>query len=583
VRVAATAVAVLAAATGSIVAVVPAEAGRGLSTTASMPSTRLQFGLANDPGALTWMTSSRVPWAYRYQYLSGGVNTSNSWHTWYPGNGGFAGAYMTASTTAPANYMPVFSYYNLLQSLPGTGSGESSIDFTNLNNTSTMNAYYADFKLLMQQAHGYGGPVVVHVEPDLWGYMQQRAAAAGATVASQISASVSSSGFTDVNAYANNLQGFACALLHLRDVYAPGGNVVMAIHASLWASSKDIGSDTSTTLNPVTEADKTAAFLNSACIAGNPYGGSTWNVVFNDPANHDAAWFELQGQARWWDPTNTVEPNFSRYLAWVSELRKQTARPQIAWQVPVGNQYFLTMNNTNGHYQDNRAEYFLGHTGNLFSAGIIAVLFGRAASSQTTYRDTRGDGVTNNNGVPTSDQLGQCNACNTHVSNSADDDGGYLRIFVARYYCSADAPRSVCQSPSGTPGPRGTIQAAGSTSNSPQPRINGSVLGSNVVQTYAREDVSSSRGTTAASAPEKASNASAQQEKASTVGGTAQSISRTGVPDGTPEEGTPEGSTDVSVGMAVFAVAVILLASVARRRDDRLGQARRHRPYGGIR
>ena len=31
-------------------------------------------------------------------------------------------------------------------------------------------------------------------------------------------------------------------------------------------------------------------------------------------------------------------------------------KPMLLWQVPVGNQYFQTENNTDGHFQDNRAE-----------------------------------------------------------------------------------------------------------------------------------------------------------------------------------------------------------------------------------
>jgi hypothetical protein len=90
------------------------------------------------------------------------------------------------------------------------------------------------------------------------------------------------------------------------------------------------------------------------------------------------------------------------------------------------------MNNTNGHFQDNRAEYFLSHPASLSSAGIQAVLFGSGNPNQTTYTDAMADGITNNNGVPTNGF--QCSACNAHVSQYADDDGGYLRIFVGRYY-----------------------------------------------------------------------------------------------------------------------------------------------------
>jgi hypothetical protein len=405
---------------------------------ALLPASRLEFGLANGPSDLSWMTSSGVPWKYRYQYLAGGVNTPNPWQTWQdpalpPGQ--FAVDYMKNSTTAPANSIPVFTYYELLQSNPSTGSDESSRDFSNLNNDPTMSTYYADFKVLMQKAGAYGQKVVVHVEPDLWGYLQQRA---GSGDASTLSASVGRTGFPDVAGIPNTAQGFGWALLHIRDLYAT--NAVLAIHASPWSNGGDIASSTSSTMNVVAIADATAAFLNSAGISSNPYG-STWDVVFNDLDDHDAAWWEANGGNHWWDPTNTTYPNFTRYLAWVSELKARTSRQQVAWQVPVGNQYFLTMNNTCGHYQDNVAQYFIAHPSDLFAAGLVAVMFGAGNACQTTYTDARGDGITNNGGTPTTDLKGSCNACNTHASTYADDDGGYLRAFVGQYYAApATAP-----------------------------------------------------------------------------------------------------------------------------------------------
>lgn len=105
----------------------------------------------------------------------------------------------------------------------------------------------------------------------------------------------------------------------------------------------------------------------------------------------------------------------------------------------MGNQYFLTMNNTCGHYQDNVAPHFIAHANELYNAGLVAVMFGTGNGCQTNYDDSQRDGVTNNNGVATTDTLGGCNACNTHTSSYPDDDGGYLRIFVGAYYqaCSS--------------------------------------------------------------------------------------------------------------------------------------------------
>ena len=411
----------------------------------ALPATRLEFGLSNGPGEDAWMTGSGVPWKYRYTYLSAGVNTGAGWETWNSPAGQYATLYMNASYAD--GYIPVFPYYELLQSNPSTGSNESDKDFSNLNNASTMAAYYANFKLLMQKAGAFGHTVVVHVEPDLWGYLEQRALPGDA---SSLTASVASSGTSELAGMPNSVQGFAWALLRLRDLYAP--NALLAIHASAWGSGQDIAGTTDAALNIVTEADKTAAFLNSAGITSNPYG-STWDLVFNDVDDHDAAWWEAQGAdnayfTHWWDPTNTKFPNFTRYLAWVSELHTKTARPQIVWQVPEGNQYFLTENNTCGHYQDNLGTYFIAHASDLFNAGLIAVLFGAGNGCQTNNTDVRGDGVTNNGGVPTTDTLGGCSACNTHTSTYSDDDGGYLRQFVGQYYSSAPgAPTGVVATP----------------------------------------------------------------------------------------------------------------------------------------
>src|SRR5439155_8600161 len=106
-------------------------------------------------------------------------------------------------------YFPVFSYYELLQSTPSSGANESDRDFNNLNNAATMNAYYANFALLMHQAGTYGGQVIVQVEPDLWGYLEQRA---GSGTAASLSAMVKSSGYVDVAGIDDTAQGFAGAL-----------------------------------------------------------------------------------------------------------------------------------------------------------------------------------------------------------------------------------------------------------------------------------------------------------------------------------------------------------------------------------
>src|SRR5206468_2070555 len=117
------------------------------------------FGLANND--VSWMIGSGIPWQLRYQYLAGGVNTGNGWATWNSPPGQFALDYITASRAA--NLIPVFIYYQILQ------SGPNYSEYSNLNNAATMRTYFADFKLLMQKCAQAGGPLFVDIEPDLTG------------------------------------------------------------------------------------------------------------------------------------------------------------------------------------------------------------------------------------------------------------------------------------------------------------------------------------------------------------------------------------------------------------------------------
>src|SRR5207302_4750200 len=76
------------------------------------------FGVSAGQGD-TWMPQSGIAWDYRMQYLAGGVNTSQGWETWNS-NGTFALNY--AQESAQHGYIPVFPYYELLQSSGSCGS-----------------------------------------------------------------------------------------------------------------------------------------------------------------------------------------------------------------------------------------------------------------------------------------------------------------------------------------------------------------------------------------------------------------------------------------------------------------------------
>ena len=408
----------------------PAQAAPAVAARATLPSDRLHFGISNGPGTdLNWLVASGVPFKYRYQYLAGGINlggtlgdpcgANSGWQTWNSPAGQYATNYMNESAAHSA--IPVFTYYEIVQSNPSPG--DESAELSKISTVCTMQRYWADFTVLMQKVGAYGGLVVVHVEPDFWGFMQHQSADP-----STLAASVASTGNADLAGLPDTVQGMGWAFLKLRDKYAP--NALLAIHASSWASGVDIATDQRSTVNSATEADAVVSFISKAGLVGNPTGVTPWDLIFNDVADHDAGWYGATSNSHWWDRNNVLFPNFTRWLAFMSRMHTATGLPLVEWQVPVGNQYYQTMNNTDGHYQDNRAEYFLAHPDQLTAAGIVAVLFGKANAGQTNYTDDKGDGITN----PAPVSSWQCNGCNNHVSTVGDDDGGFLRAAVGAYY-----------------------------------------------------------------------------------------------------------------------------------------------------
>ncbi len=451
---------------------------------AAIPSglpTHFGLGLGASPdntGIYGWMPDSGIPWDYAYQYLAGGVNTGVGWETWNA-QGQFALNY--AQGAASHNYIPVFSYYEMAQSNGSCGScGEAQRDLSNLNNASTMQNYFANFRILMQRLGsgtysgivGFGKTAIVHVEPDLSGYAEQGVLNSAACYGfctgtgnnpTLLKASVAGSGDADVTAFPNTYQGFNWALAHIRDLYAP--NVLLAFHVSDWAGGSDVGGDTSSTLNAATLGQTVGSFAAQSAMTGLPSGVKGYDLLFNDVSDRDAGYYKyVYGSAgAFWDRNNVTFPNFHRWESYVAAASAAAGRPVIVWQVPEGNQYFDTENNTDGHYQDNRAEYFFGHVAELVNSGIIGVLFGAGNGGSTEQFDGKGDGVTNPASICTSDGISSGQVCNNHTSTVSDDDGGYIRMEGGQYYAGGGYPLSGAAPPTATATIRATATSSPTT------------------------------------------------------------------------------------------------------------------------
>ncbi len=130
------------------------------------------------------------------------------------------------------------------------------------------------------------------------------------------------------------------------------------------------------------------------------------------------------------------------------------------WQIPLGNTKMRALNNTTGHYQDNRPEWLLDepartHLAAYRDAGVVAFLFGGGASGTTCACDGQNDGVTNPapiNGNTLASEAAARERRRSQVMRgttptlvtpyAADDDGGFFRWKAWQYYQNGPMPLS---------------------------------------------------------------------------------------------------------------------------------------------
>ncbi len=430
----------------------------GAPTSGTLPGgwpTVLQLGMSSSPGDAARVRATAA-FGLRSQYLSGGVNTGSGWSTWNT-DGAFVTYY--AQDSKAQGLRSVFDYYMLLQSRPANGSDEAGKVFANLNDAATMSAYYADLRLFFQRAAPFdAGTVVLHVEPDLWGYLEQRAAGDDArTVAAQ----VNGSGAADVAGLPDTAAGFAQAVVRLRDRYAPA--VVLAYHLSVWGTRNDIlySKPDDATIDGL--AVRAATFYTTL--------GARFDLTFTDASDRDAAFkqYIYGDRGSWW-----AAADYTRNARFLGRFAAIANTRIVLWQVPMGNTKMRAMNNTWDHYQDNHVEWFLddpsrAHLRDYASAGVIAIIFGRGADGATCACDAAQDGITDPAAING----------NTQASLSADDDGGLFRSLAAAYYSAGPLALDSAGSPTPTasPSPRGVCVPSDGPGIPPPAKVAGGIAG----------------------------------------------------------------------------------------------------------
>jgi hypothetical protein len=189
----------------------------------------------------------------------------------------------------------------------------------------------------------------------------------------------------------------------------------------VWGTNWDISYSNSPDAQVDALAARAAAFYASL--------GADFDLTFTDIADRDAGFKKAiygDGGASWWD-----DADFVRYARVIKGYVAATGHRVVVWQIPLGNTKMRAVDETWGHYQDNRVEWFLDDPGGTHlalwrDAGVIALLYGGGAGGTTCACDANGDGLTDPPAING----------NIRPSLSADDDGGYFRERAAAYYAS---------------------------------------------------------------------------------------------------------------------------------------------------
>jgi MYXO-CTERM domain-containing protein len=249
-------------------------------------------------------------------------------------------------TARSMDAVPVLTFYQLLHlgQAAGHSGTEPEVVAAALDDAAVMRTYVENFVWLLDVAAGAGDPVLVHVEPDSWGFMMWAMGVEGNADPTTIPAQVSGSGHPDAAGFPDHAGGLGRALVHLRDVHAPG--VRLGWHASNFR----VG----------TRPEVVSGFF---------AGMGDWDVLVGEHPHLEA------DEATWWEPWDPAAVDTN--LAWARAVTTGAGLPLILWQVPLGTMDWHLL----GVAQDRTLlERFAG-------AGVVAVLFEHQAFHGETDPD----------------------------------------------------------------------------------------------------------------------------------------------------------------------------------------------------
>ena len=377
---------------------------------------------------------------FRQAYFSGGAGWDgkrgswdtvflHNWNKWVnPEKRKGVWAEKFIKPTVEQGMIPWITMYNLAQSHPADYKpGPAQATPVNARNAATMRAYWEQVKLIMQLCDKYKpAPIVIHVEPDEWGHLLLHAT--GSPMDSfTVDVKVGSSGMPELAGMPDDMKGYSHAWLKLRALYAPT-NVLLVANPSAWDQNGKMSAQNWVRVAKETDMTK-------------------WDAAVLETGDRDVGCEPGKGLAPPYkvvDTTGSHFNNLAEQQRWIGHFTKETKLPIYFWQVGLGNYYYLSCNQTHGHFCDRIAQGLLeGYPknpaiANYVKIGCYGFVFSPGQAHQTHCYDYKKDGITNPPAI--TGNLG-------HESKYTDDDGGYMRERAGMYYKEpypilADKPKS---------------------------------------------------------------------------------------------------------------------------------------------
>jgi len=293
-----------------------------------------------------------------YRYLCGGYGNANpNWRGWDSPDGTYVD--IVIRTAQELGAIPMFTYYQLALELERKNTG--------IFMAHHLRQYVADLKVMFTHIASFDIPVIVHLEPDFFGYLQQQEIDPNTTRTVE-----------RVEGFPATVTGLMMGIVAMGKRIAP--KVKIGYSASRWGrwfSPTDPNADIKQ------YAYEVADFLKSM-------GTDETDFITLEISDRDAGFYETQGQNdRYFDESNQKLPHYKARLEWNKAVSERLGLPYIMWQLPLG----VPSDTPSGsplHYRDNAVHYLFRHVQDVIDSGGFGMVFGPGAAGQTTIMSDSG-------------------------------------------------------------------------------------------------------------------------------------------------------------------------------------------------